>query len=42
MNFLQRNLFTKLRSDNFGIEEELEPMTTFKNAEDCPDDEEPQ
>ncbi len=30
MDFLQRNLFTKLRSDNFGIKEEMEPMTTFK------------
>ena len=30
MNFLQRNLFTKLRADNFGIKEEMEPMTTFK------------
>ena len=32
MNFLQRNLFTKLRADNFGIKEEMEPMTTFKNV----------
>ena len=30
MNFLQRNLFIKLRSENFGTDEELEPMTTFK------------
>lgn len=30
MDFLQRNLFTKLRSDNFGSKEEMEPMTTFK------------
>ncbi len=30
MDFLQRNLFTKLRSAHFGIEEEMEPMTTFK------------
>ena len=30
MNFLQRNLFIKLRSENFGNDEELEPMTTFK------------
>ena len=30
MDFLQRNLFTKLRSENFGTKEELEPMTTFK------------
>ena len=30
MNFLQRNLFIKLRSENFGTNEELEPMTTFK------------
>ena len=30
MDFLQRNLFTKLRSENFGSEEEMEPMTTFK------------
>lgn len=30
MDFLQRNLFIKLRSENFGTKEELEPMTTFK------------
>ena len=30
MGFLQRNLFIKLRSDNFGTKEEMEPMTTFK------------
>lgn len=30
MDFLQRNLFTKLRSENFGTQEELEVMTTFK------------
>ncbi len=30
MDFLQRNLFTKLRADHFGIQEEMEPMTTFK------------
>lgn len=30
MDFLQRNLFTKLRSENFGTQEELEAMTTFK------------
>jgi len=30
MDFLQRNLFTKLRSDNFGSKEEMEPMTAFK------------
>lgn len=30
MDFLQRNLFTKLRSENFGTQEELETMTTFK------------
>lgn len=30
MDFLQRNLFTKLRSENFGTKEELEVMTTFK------------
>lgn len=30
MDFLQRNLFIKLRSDNFGTKEEMEPMTTFK------------
>jgi len=30
MNFLQRNLFAQLRSDNFGAKEELEPMTIFK------------
>lgn len=30
MDFLQRNLFTKLCSENFGTKEELEAMTTFK------------
>lgn len=30
MDFLQRNLFAQLRSDNFGAKEELEPMTVFK------------
>lgn len=30
MDFLQRNLFTKLGSENFGTKEELEAMTTFK------------
>ena len=30
MDFLQRNLFTKLRSEKFGTQEELEAMTTFK------------
>ena len=30
MDFLQRNPFTKLRSENFGTQEELEAMTTFK------------
>ena len=30
MDFLQRNLFTQLRSDHFGTKEEIEPMTTFK------------
>lgn len=30
MDFLQRNLFTKLRSENFETKEDLEPMTTFK------------
>lgn len=30
MDFLQRNLFTKLRSENFGPKEELEAMATFK------------
>lgn len=30
MDFLQRNLFTKFRSENFGTQEELEAMTTFK------------
>lgn len=30
MDFLQRNIFTLLRSQNFGINEEMEPMTTFK------------
>lgn len=37
MNFLQRNLFTKLRADNFGIKEEMEPMTTFKKKKDSSD-----
>ena len=46
MDFLQRNLFAQLRTDNFGTKEELEPMTVFKkkkiaqmmknlNAYDC-------
>lgn len=30
MDFLQRNLFTQLRSASFGIKEDMEPMTTFK------------
>ncbi len=30
MDFLQKNLFSQLRSENFGTKEELEPMTTFK------------
>ena len=30
MNFLQRNLFAKLRADNFSTQEVMEPMTTFK------------
>lgn len=30
MNFLQRNLFTRLRSENFDSKEEMEPMTEFK------------
>ena len=30
MDFLQRNLFAQLRTDNFGTKEELEPMTVFK------------
>lgn len=30
MDFLQRNLFAQLRTDNFGAKEELEPMTVFK------------
>ncbi len=30
MDFLQRNLFIKLRSDNFDSQEEMEQMTTFK------------
>ena len=30
MDFLQRNLFTQLRAENFDSKEELEPMTTFK------------
>ena len=42
MDFLQRNLFAQLRSDNFGAKEELEPMTVFQKKEDSPDDEESQ
>ncbi len=30
MDFLQRNLFAQLRTDHFGSQETLEPMTTFK------------
>ena len=30
MDFLQRNLFIQLRSENFDIKEEMEPMTSFK------------
>lgn len=30
MNFLQRNLFIQLRSENFDSKEETEPMTVFK------------
>ena len=30
MDFLQKNLFTQLRSESFGTKEQLEPMTTFK------------
>lgn len=30
MDFLQRNLFIKLRAENFDSKEEMEPMTTFK------------
>lgn len=30
MDFLQRNLFAQLRTDNFGTKEELESMTVFK------------
>lgn len=30
MDFLQRNLFAQLRAENFGLKEEMEPMTTFK------------
>ena len=38
MNFLQRNLFIKLRSENFGTG----TNDNLQNAEDCQDDEEPQ
>ncbi len=31
MDFLQRNLFSQLRTEYFGGEERLEPMTTFKH-----------
>ena len=31
MDFLQRNLFIQLRSDNFGTKEKMEPMTSFKS-----------
>lgn len=30
LDFLQRNLFKKLRADNFDTKEQLDPMTTFK------------
>lgn len=30
LDFLQRNLFIKLRSENFDTKETMEPMTTFK------------
>lgn len=30
MNFLHRNLFAKLRAENFSTNEDMEPMTTFK------------
>lgn len=30
MDFLQKNLFTKLRAQHFGTQEELDAMTTFK------------
>ena len=30
MNIIQRNLFTKLRIDNFQTKEQLEPMSRFK------------
>mgnify|MGYP000843708010 FL=1 len=30
MNIIQRNLFTKLRIDNFQTKEEQEPMSRFK------------
>lgn len=30
MDFLQKNLFVKLRAEHFGTQEEMDPMTTFK------------
>lgn len=30
MDFLQRNLFCQMRAEAFGTQEEMEPMTTFK------------
>ena len=30
LDFLQRNLFKKLRAEHFDTKEQLDPMTTFK------------
>ncbi len=32
MDFLQRNLFTRLRAEIFHTAEEMEPMTTYKHG----------
>jgi len=33
MDFLERNIFTKLRADYFHSQEEMEPMTSFKKKQ---------
>ncbi len=42
MDFLQRNLFVKLRSDHFHTKEEDGTDDYLQAEEDSPDDEEPQ
>ena len=32
MDFIERNLFTKLRSENFNTGEKIEPMTKYKQG----------